>query len=156
MDQARPAGPADDPVSALIEALLSALAADAADSFAGLRIAGDGAVELLATGDGEEVRRTAGRVRASLPVVPALPPIRVLAGRANSLRALERVRDAVGVGHAIWGARGVRIVEWGVDEAANRVRIGVEGRMAEAEGALLREFGADRAYVFEGGRWTFA
>lgn len=72
----------------------------------------------------------------------------------NSLATLNAVRDEILARRQHFLDRGIRIVEFGVDGAANRVRVGVKGLTDSSAAYLIAEFGAERIYVFEGGEYA--
>lgn len=72
----------------------------------------------------------------------------------NSLATLNALRDEILARRQEFRDRGIQIVEFGVDLAANRVRVGVKGLTQSSAAYLITEFGADQIYVFEGGQYA--
>jgi hypothetical protein len=120
------------------------------DSFAGLVQSADGSLELLVTTSTAATAKAIDDARASSGAVP----VRVVEGMTFSHAVLEHVRDEILARHAELRSRGINITEFGVDERANRVRVGIKGLTPQMADLVALEFGADMLNIVEGGEWV--
>jgi hypothetical protein len=118
------------------------------DSFAGIVISPDNTIELLVTAS------TPATVRAIDDARSSAVRVRVVEGMKHSHADLESLRDEVLRRHADLKSRGVHITEFGVDERANKVRIGVKDLTPDSAELLAREFGADKIDIVQGREWA--
>jgi hypothetical protein len=81
-------------------------------------------------------------------------PVRVVEGLRFSHAILEHLRDEILARHAQLRSRGINITEFGVDERANRVRVGIKGLTPQMADLVALEFGADMINIVEGGEWA--
>jgi hypothetical protein len=81
---------------------------------------------------------------------PAGLHVRVVAGATNSLLELESVRDEITRRMRGGELNEMRIVGWGVDVLANRVRVEVEEPTAALAAHLAAAFGQDRILLTKG------
>jgi hypothetical protein len=146
----RAATPDDSPFPALARALDAKLRAEAPSTFAGIVRGTDGAVEVYVTVSDPALASVVDEVHAS---TGRRIPVRVVAGKKNSLASLETLFARVRVEAEEVRKRGIPIVSYGVHIPANRVRLGVEGLTPEIAESLRREFGADQVEVTVGGRY---
>jgi hypothetical protein len=120
------------------------------DSFAGLVQSADGSLELLVTTSTAATAKAIDDARASSGAVP----VRVVEGMTFSHAVLEHIRDEILARHAELRSRGINITEFGVDERANRVRVGIKGLTPQMADLVALEFGADMLNIVEGGEWV--
>ena len=136
----------DDSHLAMATGTLAALRQKAPDAFAGIVVSPDGSVDLLVTAVTPAIVRAIDDAqRASGDAVM----VRLVEGMKHSHAHLERLRDEITARHAELESRGAAIVEWGVDERQNKVRVGVKGLTPQIGELVAREFSADGVYVFE-------
>jgi hypothetical protein len=147
------AQPSTDPRDMLAAQLEPRLRAGAADVFAGLYGAPDGAIQVFVTRDTPAVRAiitdSEESVRAASPPGRPLPAVRVVPGKANSLAELERMRDAAGARYDEFRARGIEITQYGADTTKNKTNIGVKTLTPQIKAFLENQIGADKIDVFQ-------
>jgi hypothetical protein len=146
----RAASPDNSPRAVTVRTLLR-LRQEDPDSFAGLGQSADGSLELLVT------RSTAATTKAiddARRLSGDQVPVRVVEGLRFSRAALEHLRDQILARHAELRSRGINITEFGVDEHANRVRVGIKGLTPQMADLVALEFGADMLNIVEGGEWV--
>jgi hypothetical protein len=146
----RPAPPDDSPQAVMLRTL-HRLRQEDPDSFAGIVIGPDNTIELLVTASTPAIVRAIDDARSSGRDAVR---VRVVEGMKYSHADLENLRDEVLRRHADLKSRGVNITEFGVDERANRVRIGVKDLTPDSAELLAREFGADKIDIVQGGEWA--
>lgn len=121
------------------------------DSFAGLVQSADGSLEIMVTSS------TAATVKAiddARRLSGDALPVRVVEGLRFSHAVLEHLRDEILARHTQLRSRGINITEFGVDERANRVRVGIKGLTPQMADLVALEFGADMINIVEGGEWA--
>ena len=118
--------------------------------FAGTTRASDGGINLHVTAADASLR---GVVRQLSEAVGGQVTVHIVDGMKSSLATLNTVQGEILARRQQLMDRGIQIVEFGVDVAANRVRVGVKGHTQGSAAYLSAEFGADRIYVFEGGEY---
>lgn len=145
------AQPSTDPRNMLVAELDPRLRAGAADVFAGLYGAPDGAVQVFVTEETPAVRSivasSEASVRAAAPAGRPVPAVRIVPGKANSLAELERIRDALRARRSEFRARGIELTGFGANIAKNKTEIGVKTLTPQIKADLGREFGADKIDV---------
>jgi hypothetical protein len=146
----RAATPDDSPFPSLAGALDAKLRAEAPSTFAGIVRGTDGAVEVYVTVSDPALTVVVEEVHAS---TGRRIPVRIVAGKKNSLASLESLFARVRAEAEELRDRGIPLISYGVHIPANRVRLGVEGLTQEVEELLRREFGADQVEVCEGQRF---
>lgn len=80
--------------------------------------------------------------------------MRVVNGLRNSVSELEVVCDKILERMRAGQMHGIQILELGLNERANCVRVGVASLTPETIAALEVEFGAHRVCVVQGGMYT--
>ena len=134
----RPATPDDSPFPSLAGALDAKLRAEAPSTFAGIVRGTDGAVEVYVTVSDPALTVVVEEVHAS---TGRRIPVRIVAGKKNSLASLESLFARVRAEAEELRDRGIPLISYGVHIPANRVRLGVEGLTQEVDELLRREFG---------------
>lgn len=142
----RPAPP--DPSSLLLGALADELRRSCARTFAGFAYASDGTLEVFSVGD-ETLDAVVSRFGSQTGV-----RLRVVNGMRNSVRDLEAVRDELRQRMLAGEASGMRILELGLDERSNCVRVGLAMLTPEAISELESQYGRHRLCVVQGGLFT--
>lgn len=120
-----------------------------ARTFAGLAYAPDGTLEVFSTGD-----VTLDAVVARFALEAPGFRMRVVNGLRNSVNDLEEVRDKILERMRAGKMHGIQILELGLNERANCVRVGVASLTPETIGALELEYGAHRVCVVQGSMFT--
>jgi hypothetical protein len=143
--------PPDDAPRARMLRILYRLRQEDPDSFAGVVLSSDNSIELLVTASTPATMRAIDDARES---GQDSIPLRVIEGMKHSHADLEHLQDDVLKRCADLLSRGVHITEFGVDERANKVRVGVKGLTSERAEIVMREFGVERVYIVEGGEWA--
>jgi hypothetical protein len=146
----RAAPPDNSPRAVMVRTLLR-LREEDPDSFAGLVTSPDGSIELLVT---RPTPATAKAIDDARALSGDAIPVRVVEGLRFSHAALEGLRDEILARHAELRSRGINITEFGVDERANRVRVGIKGLTPQMSEVVALEFGADMVNIVEGGEWA--
>ena len=146
----RAATPDDSPFPSLAGALDAKLRAEAPSTFAGIVRGTDGAVEVYVTVSDPALTVVVEEVHAS---TGRRIPVRIVAGKKNSLASLETLFARVRAEAEELRDRGIPLISYGVHIPANRVRLGVEGLTQEVDELLRREFGTDQVEVREGQRF---
>jgi hypothetical protein len=144
------AAPPDDSPRAMMLRPLYRLRQEDPDSFAGIVISPDGTIDLLVTASTPATVRAVDDARS---LGRDAVRVRVVEGMKYSHADLESLRDEVLRRNADLKSRGANITEFGVDERANKVRIGVKDLTPESAELLEREFGAEQLDIVEGGEW---
>lgn len=155
----KPAAPYDAPTAILTSQLEANLRARAPASFAGLVSLNDGTIQVYATTNNaalqETIQSTVANARSAQPM-RRQPAVRVSIGDKNTLASLEHLRDMITARRADLTARGIELVQWGVDIPNNRTLLGVKGLTPATKGALEREFGPAQVEVTNSAGWSLA
>ena len=146
----RAALPDNSPRAVMARTLLR-LREEDPDSFAGLVQSADGSLELLVT---TSTAATAKAIRDARTLSGDAIPVRVVEGLRFSHAVLEQLRDEILARQAELRSRGINITEFGVDDRANRVRVGIKGLTPQMAKLVALEFGADMLNIIEGGEWA--
>jgi hypothetical protein len=133
----------------LLSALTSELREGCARSFAGVAYAADGTLEVFSTGD-ENLDAIVSRFASEAPGFR----VRVVNGMRNSVSDLEAIRDEILRRMRAGELPDIQILELGLAERSNCVRVGVASLTPEATAALEQVFGRHRLCVVQGSVWT--
>jgi hypothetical protein len=132
----------------VLGALADELRESCAGTFAGLAYASDGTLEVFSVGD-ETLDTIVSRVAAQAGL-----RLRVVNGMRNSVRDLEAVRNELRERMLTGETSGMRILELGLDERSNCVRVGLATLTPEAISELESQYGRHRLCVVQGGLFT--
>lgn len=129
--------------------MTSELRESCARTFAGVAYAADGTLDVFSTGD-ETLDAIVLRFASRNPDFR----LRVVDGMRNSVSDLEVIRDDILRRMRAGRMPAVQILELGLDERSNCVRVGVASLTPDTVAALEQEFGRDRLCVVQGGMFT--
>jgi hypothetical protein len=149
-NSAHAAPPEPSPYRELLRALDARLRVEAPTRFAGTARSSDGGINVYVTAADASVNAV---VEALQTAVGGSINVYVVSGLKYSLATLESLRDELLAQHQTLAARGIRLVEFGIDVRSNKVRVGVNRLDASKTAYLNAHFGRDRIEVFEGGEW---
>lgn len=149
-NNAHAAPPEPSPHHELLRGLNARLRAEVPTRFAGTARSSDGGIDVYVTAADASVSAI---VHALQTAVGGTINVCVISGLKYSLATLESLRDELAAQHQTLAARGISLVELGVDVRSNKLRVGVERLDASKIAYLNAHFGEDRIEVFEGGEW---
>ena len=135
---------------ALLTALIARLRVEAPRWFAGTARSSDGGIDVYVTMAHPSVHAIVEELQTA---VGGTVRVHVISGQKHTLATLEHLRDELLAQHRMLAARGINLVEFGVNEQSNKVRIGVKRLDVSTIAYLNAHFGEDRIDVFEGGEW---
>ena len=133
----------------MLGALAEELRVSCARAFAGLADASDGTLEVFSSVGDTTLDAVVSRFGTQAGM-----RVRVVNGMRNSIRDLETVRDELRERMRAGETSGMRILELGLDERSNCVRVGLATLAPEAISELETRYGRHRLCVVQGRLFT--